>query len=468
MSEKLPRPNGYINQPEQDTSEFYLNEINKYLIQNGFIPNFDTVEEFRVSTGTTKLNVKSKLRNAYNYFIKGKTNRGQPPSEFTYGRAKPQIQIKPQIEIKPQQERSRDLVDTLQTENLNTSEVTYENTEKEINLNTENEIFNTPKMNEEFQATGDVLQDFTKRKEAAKPSIPTWKSEKWVNRQQPHFKDLFKITKDGFNVSHNSKYMSEDYFNQIMKPNKKYEGWTFNNTKDIDGDNIPDAVIADDKNRLRYFNGYSITDASPESLADYRHKYMIDPANKGNYDNEAFQAYYRKLFPQEVTKPKSYNDVIKTFATDLYKRTKEYAKKLGDKQLMRYLVNTNFKGRIESILNRFSVLPFALVEKGYNENEFKKAIFAIHQKGVSNPDYSLLVRLYQDRKEVIKSVFNTKQAKDLLTAVTTGVANAFDQIASSNAQNFIRTLIHDPNDFTLGEIVYNETMKLAKQGLNTI
>ena len=130
MSEKLPRPNGYKSESDQDTSEFYLNEINKYLFQNGFIPKFKTVEDFRISTGTTKLNVKTKLRNAYNYFIHGKTNRGQPPSEFTYGRVKPREQTE--------------------------------------NLNTKNETFNTPKMNEEYQPTGNLLQDFTKRKEPKK------------------------------------------------------------------------------------------------------------------------------------------------------------------------------------------------------------------------------------------------------------------------------------------------------------
>ena len=85
-------------------------------------------------------------------------------------------------------------------------------------------------------------------------------------------------------------------FVQNMLNQPKYQGWTFDDTRDLDGDNVVDSVIYDPQHQPVYFNGYyNIPNERTITKKDYYH----DPAYQAqNWDNESFKEF-RKT-PYEI------------------------------------------------------------------------------------------------------------------------------------------------------------------------
>ena len=318
---------------------------------------------------------------------------------------------------------------------------------KKDNDNSKTDFLNI-KMSNDFTMTGDIQHDFGSTPKLS--DLATWKDKDWVAKHNEQMKALRGITGQKFGITHNPKYMSEDYFNWVMKPKPAYEGWQFKMDEDLDDDGVNDAVIYDKDNNMRYFNGYGITDTRPGTMAQARQQYYVDPKNKGNFDNEGFLTEYRKTHPQKA--PKIYDYVIKAFAKNLYNNIKRL---IQDKQTLKVFTNMNFKGRIESLLYRYCVLPFALIVKGYKENAFEGAIFADpHVKGTNNdPNYKLLLKLYQDRHKLLKQIINNKITSQMLAQVLTVVIIEFNKLIKSNVGEFLK-LINGADPNALGKTIY--------------
>ena len=70
------------------------------------------------------------------------------------------------------------------------------------------------------------------------------------------------------------------------------------------------------------------------------------------------------------TEPSSRKFSKEAFAKNIYNKAKTYVKGNGTKQQISVFTNSNFKDRLESLLNRYCVLPFALYKTGYAEEKF--------------------------------------------------------------------------------------------------
>ena len=434
---------------KEEAQNRYIELIN-YLLEKhpDYTLKYGSYDDYNKHYKKSHLDNINTFERALKFFQTGKAGRGTKPTIETY--------------IVPADDMSTSDSETP------TNEMNDMKTPKNEMNNSKNDfLFN--KMDQEFTATGDLKHDF-----GAIPKITgkeTWQDNNWVNSHQAHFDLLKGITKDGFGVSYNPKYMSEDYFNWVMAPKTQYEGWKFDYSKDIDGDSKLDAAIYDKNNKLRYMNGYGLSDAREGTMADYRHKYYTNPENKGNFDNAGFLAFYQKDHPP---KPKrNYESVIKAFAKNLYNKLKKLYK--NNKQALTKIKNYNIKGRIESLLNRYCVLPFALLTKGYKVNDFKPAIFAEpHVKGQPNPNFSLLLSLYRDKNNLIKQVFNTQETKALLAKVVSVVIIEFNKLINENPAQFINNVI-GPDSTVLGtkiynalSIVYNQKLKLNEINVDQV
>ncbi len=100
---------------------------------------------------------------------------------------------------------------------------------------------------------------------------------------------LFDFTQKKLDIRHNSKFMNPHYVNDLMLSQPKYQGWTFTENEDLDGDNIPDSVIRDPTGIPVYFNGYyNIDNDNTLRKKTYYHdqKYAAN-----NWDNETYKEY---------------------------------------------------------------------------------------------------------------------------------------------------------------------------------
>ena len=116
---------------------------------------------------------------------------------------------------------------------------------------------------------------------------------------------------------------------------------------------------------------------------------MTDPTTE-DYDYKAFLTKYHVKHPPK--EKKSYADVTKTFVKWLQRKIKA---KLGNsKQLTMLFKNSNLAGRVESLVNRFIVLPAMLLLNGYQAQEVNGIIFA---KPDTKEEYVLLA-IYRDKE----------------------------------------------------------------------
>ena len=127
---------------------------------------------------------------------------------------------------------------------------------------------------------------------------------------------------------------------------------------------------------------------------------MTDPTTQ-DYDYKAFLTKYHETHPAKPKK--TYADVTKAFIKYLQRTIKA---KLGNsKELTMLFKNSNLAGRVESLVNRFIVLPAMLLGQGYNAEEVKKTIFAAPK---SKEEYVLHV-IYRDKE--LKDVWNQPKIK---------------------------------------------------------
>jgi hypothetical protein len=218
----------------------------------------------------------------------------------------------------------------------------------------------------------------------------------------------------------------------------------------LDGDKINDVVIRDKDNNVRYFNGYGL---SSNRFSLQKQDYMADPTTQ-DYDYKAFLAKYHETHPPKPKK--TYADVTKAFVKYLQRTIKE---KLGNsKQLTMLFNNSNLAGRVESLVNRFIVLPAMLLGQGYNPEEVKSTIFA---KPKSKEEY-VLHAIYRD-----KDLADAWKSPNNRTILAQAVSLAIVEIAkliNANIADFIDLMFYKQGDMTVGEACYEALLQAVNMG----
>lgn len=428
--EKSPKKIGEIsNQPLQ----FYLDGINEYLRQKGYEPYFETPEQFRIKTHTTNSNVETKLKKAYNYFVKGiKSGRGAQPSILTYGK-------------KSIQEPSR-------TPTPITSRNVKEN---KINLISQKEIFNSPKMSSmeeenlinltEGQQKLASLFGGSGGKGKAKRF---WGNKEWEGPHQTAFTDTFTKLSGPYEISYNPNYLRKDYFDYLKENNAKYENWNRDASTDYDGDGLNDIVISDDNNNWRYFNGYSLNpkgkdkNDNPITTRALRQQYLLT-----NPEDEGFKSgyiTYLHTLPGHKAKPhKIYETNINAFLKRIGDYYKDIAQNFNTHDKLIYQ-KSNYKGKLKSLLNRYVVYPTILFGLGIDNNTVKSIIFAAPK----SPQETLLKKIYQDKKDTIKKALATNQ--NIMIVIGAAIENALNKILvdakKDSSLTFLLKLIKNDTD----------------------
>ena len=238
---------------------------------------------------------------------------------------------------------------------------------------------------------------------------------------------LFGTTGKGFNISHNPDYLRKDYFDTVVK--KKHPDWKYTRTEDLDGDKFPDVIIRDADNNVRYFNGYGL---SSNKFSLQKQAYMADP-NTTDYDYKAFLNKYHETHPPKPKK--TYADVVKAFVKYLENTINI---KVGDKKATKMLFkNSNLAGRVESIVNRFVVLPAILLKQGYKLEEIEPIIFAVHFKdnAVKDKPYRVLLAIYRDPQ--LKDLWKNAQLRNIIAKVASVVIIQLAEMINNDVDGFI-------------------------------
>lgn len=134
---------------------------------------------------------------------------------------------------------------------------------------------------------------------------------------------LFDFTQKKLDIRHNNKFMNPHYVNQMLGQ-EKYQGWTFTDNVDLDGDTIPDSVIRDPQGQVVYFNGYYNTDN--DNTLRKKTYYHDQRYAANNWDNDTFIEYgkskyeillirvakeFRKKYKQSMKASRLNDDTIK-------------------------------------------------------------------------------------------------------------------------------------------------------------
>lgn len=86
-------------------------------------------------------------------------------------------------------------------------------------------------------------------------------------------------SKDGYVLAHDSQYENPLFVPEFLK-GKNQKGWTWDRTKDLDGDGELDTVIYNENHQPMFWNGFHYVDKYP--MVE-REKFMMNPDNK-KYD----------------------------------------------------------------------------------------------------------------------------------------------------------------------------------------
>jgi hypothetical protein len=270
-----------------------------------------------------------------------------------------------------------------------------------------------------------------------------FKNQELVNDWKASMNNIHGITGTGFNISHNPDYLRKDYFDWVVK--KKHPDWTYTANEDLDADEHNDVVIRDKDGNVRYFNGYGL---SSNKFSLQKQDYMTDPTTE-DYDYKAFLTKYHKTYPPK--EKKTYADVTKAFVKWLQRKIKA---KLGNsKQLTMLFKNSNLAGRVESLVNRFIVLPAMLLLNEYQAQEVHDIIFA---KPDSKEEYVLLA-IYRDKE--LKDEWKKPANRTILAQTVAYAVLVLGELIEKNIGDFIELMFYKKGDFTIGTACYNAMLK---------
>ena len=423
--EKKPKSLAKMTLNYDGASADYLFKLNNWFKSQGYEPKYNNLDEYKevVKLGPEK--VYNKLRRAYNYFVKKQQpTRGKAPALKSY------VKINDNI-IKTPQEYPHSRV---------SSPIINQRLNQDFSFN---QMGEENKMDEVFEPNSLFAKYYRDRSRG-------FKNEDFKRDWNASMNGLFGITGKGFNISHNPDYLRKDYFDTVVS--KKHPDWKYSRTEDLDNDKIKDVVIRDGDNNVRYFNGYGL---SSNKFSLQKQAYMTDPTTN-DYDYKAFLNKYHETHPPKPKK--TYADVVKAFVKYLENTINN---QIGNKKATKMLFkNTNVAGRVESIVNRFVVLPTILVSKGYKIQEIEPVIFAVHDKNdpVKDRDYRILLAIYRDPE--LKDLWKSAQLRNIIAKVASVVIIELAKMITNDVEGFINTMFYTKNDMSIGKICYTETLNV--------
>ena len=437
MNEKKPKANVTLDYEKAAAS--YLDKLNTWARGNGYEPKYDSLGEFKKKSHLGNQLAYDKLRRAYNYFVNNNPpTKGNLPELSTYV-------YQQNLQPSPQSSRS-----------------TSPTTISHVDVN-DKQDFSTNQMSQSKPMDIENQQPIANSLFAKyyKDRSRGFKNEDFKTDWTNSMNSLFGITGKGFNISHNPDYLRKDYFDNVVI--KKHPDWKYSRTEDLDHDEIPDVIIRDADNNVRYFNGYGL---SSNKFSLQKQAYMADPTTT-DYDYKAFLTKYHEKHPPKPKK--TYADVVKAFVKYLERTINT---KIGDNKATKMLFkNSNLAGRVESIVNRFVVLPSILLFKKYPIEEIEPVIFAVHDKSNAMKDryYRILLAIYRD--EELAELWKSAQLRNIIAKVASVVMVKLAEMINNDVDGFINTMFYTKNDMSIGKICYDETMnvlKMSNEQINSI
>jgi len=400
---------------EQEAAQ-YLDDFNQWLILNGYDPKFEDIKDYTTIRHVSPKKALDQLRNAYNYFVNGIKGRGATPEISTFGtkRQQPDINLPQNENIKVKDNSNSDFLNNEMEE------------DKQVNL-------------------FDEL--FTPVKNAKQGKF--WKDDKWVNAHQNAFQNVFTQVSGPYEVSYNPNWVRKDYFDYMKENNEKYKDWTRTSDKDYDNDKVNDIVISDDKNKWRYFNGYSLNpkglDSNNNAITTRGLRQQFILTNPADEDFKTGYLPYLHELPGHEAKPhKVYEQLVNDFLKVLGNGYKALVPKMNTQQKLAYQ-KSNYKGKLKSLMNRYVVYPTILTGLGLDEATIRKVIFSQPK----TEEGKMLRKIYQDKKDTIKNALSTN--KQLMTNIGNVIKAVEGKIindikSSGNALTFLFELIKGENE----------------------
>lgn len=248
------------------------------------------------------------------------------------------------------------------------------------------------------------------------------------------FPSLWSITKEGLGVSHNPNYARNDYFNDVIKV--KHPTWERTTNVDIDGDEKNDIAIWDGPGRdpntnLKYYNGWHIT---KNDLARPYVDYLIKNPNK---DQSYIEGYLQTRPGYKKHEPLiNISKIFDAFVENIVEAFGEVSPRL--KMLM---TQFGFKQKLKSMINRFVILPYALVKLGYNPTDIQPIIY----NDIEFKYNKKLMAMY--RSKAVKKVW----LEDGYNAVNNAIENVREKIVALAKEG--------PEAFILGVVKGNKDIR---------
>ena len=112
-----------------------------------------------------------------------------------------------------------------------------------------------------------------------------------------------------------------------------------------------------------------------------------------------------------------------------------------------------FKQKLKSMINRFVVLPYALVKLGYNPLEFKQIIYS-DQAFMNNKK---LMSMY--RSKAVRKVWS-EEGEAVIEYTIKGVQENIIELVKANPAMFIDYVIKGDNK--IRDLLYNDAVEAAK------
>ena len=392
-----------------------LNNLNKWGIQKGYTPLFKTFDDYKRKIKKVKkpIEAKEQLQRTYNYFVNSKKSKGTAPNKTTY------------FDIARVEDKTND---------LNISKTDFLNNEMSQQVKTFEDFYElTPKV---------------KAKAKAKSGF---NNETYRTNYGNAMNRLFETTKSGLKVTHNNKYVNPAYIKDVFLP--KHQGWTYRNDEDLDGDEINDVALYDDKNNLRIFNGYQF---GPKNYMMEYQNYLQNPKTT----DFGFKSGFLPSRPKKNKTEKPYADTVKIFVDATYNKFKELIKSANNYALTMTFNNSGFKSKLTGYINHYVALPFILFgSNGYEVNEeyLRSLIFA--EKG--SDEYWAFLKLCKSKK--LKELM--VEYKELINQAIGKIEEALFKIIDDKKVAFIKSFLTPGND-EVPKLFYNVTIEFVNKTYN--
>lgn len=458
----------------------FFNYINKWIRNNKFNPKFRKYNEFiQMNENLTKEQIKAFLKSIGWYLNKNENyhdNLVKYPdllSNLTYmidgnfiDNYKILVKKFDLINKNDNELTQQDLKEINKFIVVNEDDEQNENDEK-IEINNFN--FSNNKMSQEIKKQ--TLKEIFghKEKKAAKDLTDFYNS---LNGKFES--NIYPLTKIPNDIRYNSKYMRPDYFYNVLSKQKGKDKWS-RQVEDLDNDGVKDIGIYDDKNRLRYFNGYYI---KPGDENHNLQKFMTSEREDKYWGHDA---YYHEYLGKKSKPKQPYTKEMKDMINLIMQALKLQLGSYNDKNVFEkggltrdkthIVERLNLKSKLMSVLNKLVLAPIALLMTVPNldpediKQEFlkedSKNIVSLIATNKKNPE------LAKQFSETLKDIKYNKKANETMVKAFNTIGNQLFELAKKEPMDCINLILalNDPKNKT-GQDLRMQIIDMAIEGAN--